>query len=272
VQITGYGLSGDQLTVEAEQPDTPVPSFEFQGTAGSSLGFNSGRTFLQFTVTDVFQVSETLRIYFNGHDAPYFAIKTGSVDYKSLGLISFDGTRLKFVQTDPDYVTTLYLQYPNSAYSLGDMQPFDVSSSYSVSGYSQSFEIKDVTVTGQLEKAIIGSSDSYSIGRVGAEIAYNVATQKFGLDDVIINEVSQGGTDLITGDGTVVIQARLLMRTTAENPSDLRTDVSTNLQQMVNKILEDFDNNHSATTGLVIFSYADNQGYIHTIILVVHPS
>ena len=83
---------------------------------------------------------------------------------------------------------------------------------YSIPGYSFSYKISTVGTVGQLEYSMAHSSDTYSIGRIGAEIAYTIATEKFGLNDVEINEVSQGGVDLITADGSAVIQARLLMR------------------------------------------------------------
>ncbi len=268
VQVTGYSLSGDELTISAVQPGESVPSFSFQGVASDALGFNSGRTFIQFTVTDVFQETETLRIYYNGHDSPYFAISYGSVGYKPLNLISFDGTRLDFVQGPPRYTTTIYLQYPTSGYVVGRIQPFSLP--YSVSSYSLSYEIENVEITGQLELAMAHSGDTYSMGRVGAEIAYNVVTQKFNVPGLKLNVVSQGGADLINGDGTVVVQARLLMRTATESPSKFNADLTTNLNDMVEKIFQDFKYNPGAT-GYVVLSYANSQGAIQTIILVVQP-
>ncbi len=269
VQITGCTLTGRDLTIQGTQADTPVPHFEFLGTAIDGLGFNSGRTFLQFTVTDVFQTSETLRIYHNGHDPMYFAIDTGRAGYKSLSLISYDGTRLKFVQDSVGYTTTLYMRYPSSAYSLGELQMVNIP--YSIPGYSFSYKISTVGTVGQLEYSMAHSSDTYSIGRIGAEIAYTIATEKFGLNDVEINEVSQGGVDLITADGSAVIQARLLMRTAAENSAAESEDIKAQLIDMVGTINQDFKYNPGATIGYVILSHADNNGGIDTIILEVEP-
>jgi hypothetical protein len=233
-----------------------------------ALGFNAGRTFLEFTVTDIFGDSETLRVFYNGHDAPYLGMYEGSSGYRPVLLVSFDDYRLRFViDTGEDTTTTLYLEDPSPLYTLSPMHGYSLP--YDVSGYDKSYIIDQVTINRALEQAMAASNDNLAKGRIGAEIAYTVAIQQLGLPDVIINEVSSPGNDLHTEDNTVMIQARFLQRTAGEDQTTFNEDVTTNLSGMIKQLGKDFANNDSATTGYVIFSYLDSQNSIHTIILEV---
>ena len=115
--------------------------------------------------------------------------------------------------------------------------------------------------------AIKGSPSD--VARIGAEIAYTVAVEKLGLQNVIMHDPSQGGADLITKDGSVVIEARMFQRTSTQVQPMLNTVIQGELTQMVERILFDFNKNTSAKTGYVIFSYVDNSNAIHTIVLEV---
>jgi hypothetical protein len=206
--ITGYTLSGDDLEVQVTQPQEEPGQFSFDGATTGALGFNAGRTFLEFTVTDIFGDSETLRVFYNGHDSPYLGMYEGASGYRPVLLVSFDDYRLRFiVGTGGDTTTTLYLEDPSPLYTLTPIH--DYSLPYDVSGSDKSYIIDHVTINRALEQAMAASSDNVAKGRIGAEIAYTVATQQLGLQDVIINEISSPGNDLHTADNTVMIQARV---------------------------------------------------------------
>jgi predicted mannosyl-3-phosphoglycerate phosphatase (HAD superfamily) len=80
---------------------------------------------------------------------------------------------------------------------------------------------------------------------------------------------SQGGADLITKDGNVVIEARMFQRTSTEVQPEVNGIIQVQLAQMVEKIRSDFKAYDSAQIGYVIFSYVDDSGMIHTIVLEV---
>jgi hypothetical protein len=119
----------------------------------------------------------------------------------------------------------------------------------------------------EYEMATAGSPSD--VARIGAEIAYTVAVEKLGLKDVIMYDPSRAGADLITKDGNVVIEARMFQRTSTQVEPMLNDIIKGELIQMVEKIQSDFKAYDSAQIGYVIFSYVDNSGMIHTIVLEV---
>jgi hypothetical protein len=142
---------------------------------------------------------------------------------------------------------------------------------YQVSGYSRSFFIDDVGTVRSMEYEM-GTQGSPSDGaRIGAEIGYAVAIDELGLHDVVMIDPSQPGPDLYTGDGKVVIEARMLQRTVNEVGTAFDTDVRVQLTQMVQKVEVDFSQYPTAQTGYVVLTYVDNEMVIHTIVLEVLP-
>ena len=103
---------------------------------------------------------------------------------------------------------------------------------------------------------ILINGSSYDKGRLGAEIAYVVAEEKLDLTGIIIEEISQGGKNLYTTDGKVVIQARLLTDPNDLSPANIGNTLTAQLTDLVNKVHQDF-NNISAQTGYAILSYLD---------------
>jgi len=88
---------------------------------------------------------------------------------------------------------------------------------------------------------------------------------------VVLEEISKGGKDLYTTDGTVVIQARFLIQTEYRSTYDVSGILSTQLNDLVTKLGQDFDNNHSATSGYAVLSYVDNDGVVKTLVVEVGP-
>src|SRR5208282_3819262 len=120
-----------------------------------------------------------------------------------------DGVRLSIVYGSPTLaIATIYESSPTSFYNLGPMvaQPLD----FTVPGLSSVKQIQQVSLVRQFETNMLDSSSNYALGRLGAEIAYTVATEKLDLSSVVIGEPSQGGPDLWTQDGGTVLEARLL--------------------------------------------------------------
>jgi hypothetical protein len=168
-------------------------------------------------------------------------------------------------------IATIYEASPAGFYNLGEMapQPLD----FDVQGVSEILQIQQVNLVRQFETNMLDSGSLYAHGRLGAEIAYTVATEKLELNDVILGEPSQGGPDLTTADGKVVLEARLLTITAsaqAKGIVSLNAELETQLSQMVNRIVKtDFKTVPTADVGYAILTYQDSSGSLHTIVLEV---
>ncbi|MDG7015936.1 MAG: hypothetical protein JRM82_01005 [Nitrososphaerota archaeon] len=165
-------------------------------------------------------------------------------------------------------VAYLYTTSPSTLYSLSEIHEYPLD--YSVEGFAKSWKIDHVVPRRDLAQTIAFKSQSNNdAGRIGAEIAYCVATDKFGLPNVVMQDPSQPGPDLYTEDGRVLIEARLLQRTQNEKGAELDEDVTKQLNQMVRRLNHDFAATSSAVLGYAIFSFIDNQSAIRTLVLRV---
>jgi hypothetical protein len=160
----------------------------------------------------------------------------------------------------------MYLADPAPLYQLGDIRPYPFSP---VAGAVEAYQIDQTTFARALERAMLGGS-GYDHARLGVEIAYTIAEENFGLKDVVIREPSQGGPDLITADGKVVIQARLIKDFTQFNNPNIPAVIDDQVAGMVNQVKWDFKNNGNAHMGLVIFSYLDGNN-LTTLVVEVEP-
>jgi hypothetical protein len=101
--------------------------------------------------------------------------------------------------------------------------------------YTSAYQIDNVVMVRNLEKAMFAGGSSYDRGRIGAEIAYVIADKNLGLKNIVLEEPSKGGRDLYTQDNTVAIQARLLRDFTQGSREQLIQqalfDLSDKLQQ-----------------------------------------
>jgi len=267
-EVKSFGLVGDKVQMSVEQePFEGVSSFIISGTP-LPLAYSNGDTFLEVSIPNSVYQPRMLKITFDGNGNPLLAIGSGS-NFSPVSLISSDGVRLKFVSDSGGSaitVSTIYLQDPSILYTPASMAPIDI---YSIPGASQVYQISQVTINRELEQSILKSDSKYDIGIVGTEIAYTIGEKNLGLTDIQMPAVSQGGADLYTQDGTVVMQARMLA-----NPLDLGDNLQTvlggQLQSMVAKVTEDFPYHPSATTGYAVLSYVDPaSGVVKTLVAVV---
>jgi hypothetical protein len=150
-------------------------------------------------------------------------------------------------------VSTIYQQDPSILYTPASMA---TAKGYDIAGASQIYQISQVTLTRELEQSILESDSTYDIGVVGSEIAYTIGEKNLGLTGIQMPPVSQGGADLYTQDGTVVMQARMLANPLSLG-DNLQTVLSGQLQSMVNKLNTDFQYHPGATTGYAVLSYVD---------------
>jgi hypothetical protein len=274
-QLVSDSIQGDQLSLNFVQqpPQVEGGTFSVTGTVAAKLGHGSVSGFyLDMKTTDLFGNVRTLRIYYQGYGSASMGINIGST-FVPVDLVSFDGVRQVIVYTrvgptgDYHEAVTYPAVYPSVLYDLGGMNSYTLK--FTVKDYSQSFFIDQVTTVRSMEYEMAIKGSPSDVARIGAEIAYTVAVEKLGLQNVIMYDPSQGGADLITKDGSVVIEARMFQRTSTEVQPTLNAIIQGELTQMVEKVLSDFSKYTSAKTGYVIFSYVDNSNAIHTIVLEV---
>lgn len=256
-EIKGFALTGNQIVMNVEQETFEgVSSFQVVGTP-SQLTNVGGDTFIEFTVPDLVNQPETLKITFNGYGAPVLSFESGS-NFGPVTLVSSDGVKLKFVYGSGGKsvaTATTYLQQPSLLWNLPAMDEGDLG--FPVSGSPQTFTLEGVTPTRDLEKEMVNSGNSYDLGRVGAEIAYTVVQRNFGIENIQLNEPSAGGADLISADKEVTIQARMLGSPSALSPMNLKGTLSFEMNDLVDKIHQDFEKNSNALVGYAVLSYLD---------------
>jgi hypothetical protein len=158
-------------------------------------------------------------------------------------------------------------------YTLKGLVPFDLP--YDVGGYSRSFIVDNVATNRILEHEMAYNGGTNDVARIGAEVAYTVATQRLGLKGVIMNDPAEGGADLYTPGHAVVIEARMFQRTIHESGKVLNDDITEQLNQMVGRLSNDFryykGQGLNPTAGYVVFTYIADQNTIKTIVLEVLP-
>jgi hypothetical protein len=256
-----FSLTGDDLMIQVNQNPAieAVSSFTINGKAANPLGFNGGRTYLNFKVTDVFGEARDMRVTYNGYGTPRLGIYSDP-DYSPTFLVSSDGVRLRFASDTgggETEVATIYVREPSVIYFLGKISDYN-NPNIHVVGATKLFEIDDVKMPRQLERDMLQAPSKYAKGRIGAEVAYTVSKEKFGLKDIVMEEISKGGRDLFTRDDKVAIQARMLTDRNALSPSNIDATIQNQLNDMIDKLNKDFGYHRNVTTtGYAILSYLD---------------
>src|SRR2546428_9866795 len=265
-----FSLDGDNLNVFVTQDPEVEGLSEFViGGVAQPLKFHIGVTYLDFGIAETFGDVRPLRISYNGYGRVSLGIGIGD-KFGSAFFLSNDGVRLRVLYNVGQFTTrlaTLYLKPPSVLYSLGDRALYEVPSE--LSGVRSAFLINNVNLNRALEQTMLKVGSTYDAGRLGAEIAYTIATERLGLKDVVMVEPAQYGTDLFTRDGNVVIQARLLTATQDFASDKIQGIITGQLLNLLSQLDNDFTNHPSATTGYAVLSYVDNDQVLKTIVLEV---
>ncbi len=265
-----FSLDGDNLNVFVTQDPEVEGLSEFViGGVAQPLKFHIGVTYLDFGIADAFGDVRPFRISYNGYGRVSLGIGIGD-KFGSAFFLSNDGVRLRVLYDVGQFTTrvaTLYLKPPSVLYSLGENGLFEIPTE--VSGVRSAFLINYVNLNRALEQTMLKVGSTYDAGRLGAEIAYTVATEKLGLRDVVMVEPAQYGTDLFTRDWNVVMQARMLRQTQSLDPASVKTLITVQLKDMVWQLGRDFQNHPEAVKGYAILSYWDNDNIVRTIVLEV---
>jgi len=136
--------------------------------------------------------------------------------------------------------------------------------------------IRDSVATSRImehEMAYYGGTNE--VGRIGAEIAYTVATERLGLKNVFMDEPNRGGADLYTPGHKEVIEARMLQRTMGQSGPALNDYITEQLNELVGRLNGDFgrfrEQGMNPTVGYAMLTYIVDENTIKTIILEVVP-
>ena len=271
VELSKFRLSGDMVEIQVTQElGEPASTFTLSGRIVQPLDIHYGDVYLQVEMKDYFGQTRDFKIHHDGHTPPWLGIEAGS-GFPRVSFLTFDGVRLRVVyvlsQNDIN-IATIYLGDPSILYTFGEITnvlPIDTG------GAKSALLITKVTFNRQMENSMLGMDSDYVHGRLGAEIAYSYAKSKLGLTDVVLAEISKGGKDLYTNDGKVVIQARFLTVTEVLSTQKVKDLLGAQLNDLVTKLRQDFQNNDKATTGYAVLSYVDNDGVIKTLVVEVAP-
>jgi hypothetical protein len=271
VVLRDFTLTGNTLAMNVLQnsPFDNVGEFAVTGTVenypGSSLQF--GGVFLQFRFVDYIGRVTEMRLQYDGFSKPNLLILKGGA-FQTAGLVSFDSFRLSVVYGSDYQVATVYIEPPSSEiYRLAGMTPYSGNYLDKVSGrYSAAFQIENIAMQRDLEKAMLQHGSAYDYGRLGAENAYVIAVEKFGLKNLVIQEPSASGRDLYTQDNSVSIQARLLVNF---KPAERISTMQNALLELAKKVQQDYEKQDQMVKGYAILSYVDSDGSLKAIILEV---
>lgn len=270
--VGSFTLNGNTLGMTLFQdPEVGgVPDFTLQGTLSPTIGFIRGDAYLQFGVQDIFGNTRLMRIYSDGYSPAYFGIKASN-PFLEVAFMSYDGVRLKVAYDAGNAITqykvaTIYESNPSALYSFGGVQNTNLP--VKTVGVLNAFQIDSVTFNRPLEGAMFEGGVPYDLARIGVEIAYKVGSENLGINDLVINEPSQVGPDLISEDGTVVMQARFLKVTNLYSEQQLEDALQQNLQDMNVELKYDFRLYHSQL-GVIVLSYVSGSGVVNTIVIEV---
>jgi hypothetical protein len=267
--VVEVSCKGRELTLAIQQLSPIEEAWEFQlkGRLIGDLVFQTGSVFVKFQVMDSFGVGRRMRLYHNGYTRAGLAVNVDKKDFFRVSHVSYDGFRVRLAYSYSKGIatTSMYLKAPNSLYRIGNME--EISLEIPVKGVRKVFRVDRVELLRDCEKWLVSSRRHYEIGRVGAEIAYSIAREKFGCDDLVIEEPAKGGKDIHSRDSRIAVEARLLSRV---HPALLRFEISRQMERMTHRLRKDFWYTPAAVVGYAILSYVEF-GEIRSVIAQIIP-
>lgn len=205
-------------------------------------------------------------LHHDGHTQPALRILANGQFY-TISSMHFDGIRLRaefhYWRWNPNIIT-LYMESPSHLYSIKGIHPIEPS--YEFGDVTKALTIDSVEPKRDLERMTLLHGSKYTVGRIGAEIAYCVATDFLGFPKVVLNEPSRGGKDLHTQRKSMVIQSRLLTKTQFQTIKEASITLRHEMYNLVRKLGQDFVYNPSARKEYAILSYLRRSGLIGCVI------
>ncbi|HEV2139199.1 MAG TPA: hypothetical protein VGR53_10190 [Nitrososphaerales archaeon] len=256
VTISKFSLdSGFHFEAFQEPAVEGIDSFSVDGIASDTLGFVPGYgCYLQFRVLDWFKRDRVLRIYHNGHSRPLLGLGR-SKKFPRISFISHDGIRLKVVYNSPQRsVMTIYSADPSSIYKIesGDRRSTSLRTHF---GAIDSYQIE---LSRNVEHEMLASKYRYPHARLGAEVAYSIASKEIDIKDVILRDPSEGGADLMSLDGKTVVEARFIAVTDAFRERVKIRQIEFQSSQLKARLKSDLAFYEWARSGYAVLSFLDS--------------
>ncbi|MDG6982686.1 MAG: hypothetical protein JRM74_04455 [Nitrososphaerota archaeon] len=233
----GLAVHRGDVVVEFNQRPaiTGIGSFRIQGKIARPLSFLDGKAVLEILLTDHFGFGRKLRIYHDGHSGATLGLQH-SARFNSVVGVSFDGVRVRFLYK-PNRIrlqtATVYQSNPKSLYSLST--PKHDEGTNLVGPLRPDF-VLEVHPNREFESDMLGLGSAYDHGTIGAEVAFSIASEMLMNDHLLIMEPAMKGSDIISRDRSVAIEARMLAGSRARTPSYIQHEVVPHFKQMLGRL------------------------------------
>lgn len=259
-QILRFSHNRSLRMVVQQQPAVEgVSKFDVSLEPTETLGFGPGKgCYLEAKLPDFFRHFRQARIYHDGHSNAWVGLRQGR-KYPRISLLSFDGVRLRIAYGSPQIrVASVYLAEPTSLYFAERTTRFKDLDFKKLSW--KPWGSYRISLRRELERKMLQSKFRYPHGRIGSEIAYSIANRELDLDHLILNDPSEGGADMMTADGRVVFENRLVTITEAMSNDAIERQIEFELGRLKKRLRSDLVYYQSARVGWAFLSFMGIEG------------
>ena len=133
----------------------------------------------------------------------------------------------------------------------------------------KTYRIQGIEPARQLERDMLDGSRE-DLERIGVEVGYTVAQQKFGIKDLVISE-SPRGLELYPRDGGAILKTKTvdLRKVTPDKRLQMQTQI---VNDMVARVNAELAASSSARVGYVLFSYFEEDKVLKMDIVEIPKS
>jgi hypothetical protein len=236
-RVSGYDLDGRKLTMNLIQ--TPeiegVRSFEIQSELVRPLSFLDGDVFLEIAMHDYFGFGRRLRVYHDGHSGAWLGLQH-SARFDKVHSIASDGVRERFLYRSNRsgmQTATIYVRNPANLFSI--VKTSDDTQTRLVVRMSRPDYAIGVSPLRNLEWMMLNYGSTYDHARIGAEVAYSIASKVLDINRLAISEPALGGADLVSRDGRFAVEARMLTGARFRQVGSIVDETLRHMRQMIRK-------------------------------------
>ncbi len=264
-------LVGSQVDIDLRQSPAVegCTRIKLQSNLAGRPFSRTGRTGLDLDLLDIFHTKKTIRIYHSGSGMATAGLSHAS-RFDRIGGMSWDGVRLRIayrLKPARGLTTTLYFGSPETLYRIApaDEPPPMVE----MAGVSKIATL-EVRLVRAFESKLLNLGSGYDHGRIGAEVAYAVASRIFGTREVAMADPSRGGSDLVARNPTTHFEARMLTRTAEMTSGTQSEEIRRHLLQMVMKLRRTLSWVKGAR-GLAVLTFLRKDSTIRSVLAEVIP-
>jgi hypothetical protein len=254
-------LSEAPYRIEVEQKPAVegVSRFDVPFGYAGNLGFVPGcGCFLEVKVSDFFGRARRIRFYHDGHSPAHVGLRQGR-KYPRVSFFSFDGVRLRVAYGSPMIrVASFYLNDPSPLYRI-ELSQTRMAPMVQNLGWKPA-RCYRIGLKRSTEQEMVRSRDRYPHGRLGSEISYSIANHDLGFRSLTLNDPAEGGPDMITSDGRVLFENRLVTITEAMSKDLAERQLRFQLTRLKTRLVSDLAFYRKAELGCAFLSYVDLDG------------